>query len=80
MSLSDAERKELEEQSDYKFGDVQRDGTVNDPALKEYNIFDLAERQADFIQNRQVRERAEREAKLAQRLAAAEQEPETDGG
>jgi hypothetical protein len=44
------------------------DGDINDPALKEYNILELAEKQADYYQNRQVREREEREAKLRARL------------
>ena len=40
MALSENERKAIAEQSDYKFGDVQRDGQANDPSLQEYNIFD----------------------------------------
>jgi hypothetical protein len=58
------------------------DGDINDEKLAEYNIWELADKQAEFYQNRQVREREELEAKLAQRTNAVERpsEDSTDAG
>lgn len=72
----------MADENEYKFGEVPRDGTQTDPGLKTYNIYELAEAQADKIQNRQAEERAEAEARLKRRLAAVEQDelpfPEAD--
>lgn len=58
---------------EYQFGEAAvRDGSINDPGMSTYNIYELAEKQADYMQNRQVREREERERLTAARLAEVE--------